>query len=359
MSDNDNIDKIVAVLSDFRRGEITPIDYEHVVEWINQFDLDDRSTILNEVAHILNNNYLSRANAKKFMKIIINDERICGDIEENYENVHFLQIDQNGSSQKDLLTLVDEVLNEEYEISIQDCGTEPTKYVYIDDCIYSGNTAFNDLKTWIEEDGRNTELHVVFSAAYSRGLASLQRRLRPIAIQNNTKIKYWRAHEYNNFVQDYKKYECCWPVEEDDYASDRHVDNYVAAINERAATSQYPPRLYRDKAEIQETLFTSSSGRNVVEKAFFKWGAYITSLPKNAKQTMRPLGYEFFDSLGFGALFVTYRNISNNCPLVLWWGDKNMPSSHPFSNWHPLIPRKVNDGNSYFDDDDEEYDEFW
>ena len=55
------------------------------------------------------------------------------------------------------------------------------------------------------------------------------------------------------------------------------------------------------------------------------------------------MGYEFLESLGFGSVFITYRNIANNCPLALWWGDTSFPPSHPFSKWYPLFPRKVNE----------------
>jgi hypothetical protein len=55
------------------------------------------------------------------------------------------------------------------------------------------------------------------------------------------------------------------------------------------------------------------------------------------------MGFEYFESLGFGSVFITYRNIANNCPLVLWWGDTNYHPSHPFSKWYPLFPRKGNE----------------
>jgi len=70
-------------------------------------------------------------------------------------------------------------------------------------------------------------------------------------------------------------------------------------------------------------------------------GAYIVSLPQSPDPTMRPMGYQVFDSLGFGALVFTYRNIANNCPLVLWWGNPEMPAGHPFSRWYPLFPRRT------------------
>ena len=57
---------------------------------------------------------------------------------------------------------------------------------------------------------------------------------------------------------------------------------------------------------------------------------------------MRPLGFMKLVSLGFGTFFVTYRNIANNCPLVLWWGDPDFPMTHPIGIWYPLFPRRRN-----------------
>jgi hypothetical protein len=92
----------------------------------------------------------------------------------------------------------------------------------------------------------------------------------------------------------------------------------------------------------RETLFSSPAAREVVERTFMRAGAYIVSLPANPKVQMRPLGYEYLESLGFGSVVVTYRNVANNCPLALWWGDPSKPPSHPLSKWYPLFPRRVN-----------------
>ena len=55
------------------------------------------------------------------------------------------------------------------------------------------------------------------------------------------------------------------------------------------------------------------------------------------------MGYEYLESFGFGATFISYRNIANNCPLALWWGDPDAPASHPFSKWYPLFSHKANE----------------
>ncbi len=34
-------------------------------------------------------------------------------------------------------------------------------------------------------------------------------------------------------------------------------------------------------------------------------------------------------------------NISNTCPLVLWWGN-NKDKGNALDSWYPLLPRRVN-----------------
>jgi hypothetical protein len=66
----------------------------------------------------------------------------------------------------------------------------------------------------------------------------------------------------------------------------------------------------------------------------------IRSFSQNPSPSLRPLGFGPF-GVGFGSLFVTYRNCPNNAPLALWWGDPDADPSHPFSKWRPLVPRKT------------------
>ena len=47
-----------------------------------------------------------------------------------------------------------------------------------------------------------------------------------------------------------------------------------------------------------------------------------------------PLGYDINPSFGFGSFCANDFNISNTCPVVLWWDAD--------SNWYPLLPRRIN-----------------
>lgn len=125
-------------------------------------------------------------------------------------------------------------------------------------------------------------------------------------------------------------------------SGDEFVDRYVQAVNEhRQNLNRSLPPLFRpENMPTQDSIFSSPTSRKVIEDAFLKAGAYIVSLPKSPNTSMRPLGYDYLESLGFGAILITYRNIANNCPLALWWGDPD--KAHPLNAWYPLFPRTVN-----------------
>lgn len=66
---------------------------------------------------------------------------------------------------------------------------------------------------------------------------------------------------------------------------------------------------------------------------------------------MYPLGYNLWPSFGFGVLFATEFNVSNNAPLVIW---------AETSNWYPLLPSRVNNKNDIVDlTDMYDYDEVY
>ena len=119
--------------------------------------------------------------------------------------------------------------------------------------------------------------------------------------------------EFKNLQRNPEEYDCFWPRE---VAEDDFVNNFVDIVRENAEEKGWNPRLFRPKTiPPQENLFSSIQNREIIEKAFLEKGAYLCSLPKNRQHSMRPMGYEYLESLGFGSVFITYRNISNNCPL--------------------------------------------
>ena len=358
------LQSITETISDYRKDEIPPIDKNHVDKWVDQFEANEQLIILKEMEHLLKKYYLSRQKARKIISEFLNS-LVTKSIKHNLgsnpaaalDKIQFLHIQNKGNSQKELLLLVDEVLQEKYGICINKCGKNPEIYIYMDDCLFSGQTAFYDIKDRYLPQANEGHLYLIFFAAHQNGISYyIDKKLKeeikksPKEIIQGLKIlnEDW---QFNNNRWDRDKFDCFWNHELKD-ESDEYVKKYVQDLHsvdeERKENGKNTPPIFRpDGVPKKETIFSSESNRQVIETAFLKAGADIISLSQNPNQKMRPLGYDFFDSLGFGAMFITYRNIANNCPLALWWGDPSYPEDHPFSKWYPLFPRKSNEETHY------------
>jgi hypothetical protein len=70
----------------------------------------------------------------------------------------------------------------------------------------------------------------------------------------------------------------------------------------------------------ENKFFLSEAGRHLLEQEFLKAGLYIRSVCSHLNKYQRPLGNMVLDTLGFGSLFVTFRDRhrpgSRACPCV-------------------------------------------
>lgn len=342
------LNSIANTVADYRQDDIPAITPEHVDTWVSQFDEEDQLIILQEMDKILLNYYMSRAKARELLSNLLGHYEIFGeDPETTLRQTKFLSIQQRGSSQEELLYLVEEIIQDEYGLTLDDCGEEPSQYVYLDDGLFSGTKVRYDCQDWLPEAIEGTTIHFIFFATHSHGLNYFKQKFDESARRRNVTRKCWSFLKLENKPWETQKFECFWPRE---VKGDELVDEYIALLHQRCQGQRYTPRIFRpNNIPRRETVFSSPEARDIIERAFLKAGAYIVSLPENPHHSMRPLGYEYLESLGFGSLFISYRNIPNNCPLALWWGDPDMPSSHPLSHWYPLFPRKTN--NPHFEDE--------
>lgn len=342
------LESLAHTLSDYRLGEIPLITPSHVEKWLNQFDPADQMIILFEMNFIMKRFYLSRIRIKKYLQGFLQQCLIAQqDPLTVLPRVHFLNIQRNGSSQKILLEIIDEILREDYAYDLARCKHQPGEIcIYIDDAIYTGNNLRYDLmgvpgtRSWIlNESSPGSTLLVYVIVAHAAAINYFKDRIKPAAQSRNIKVTYYRSLLIDNTKSAQSKIEFLWPEEP---AGDLCVDPYI--INLRATCSQnnWPDPFRNPNLPARETLFSSPQNRRVVEQAFLQKGIQLVTNIQKPAPSMRPLGYMKLQTLGFGTFLATYRNIANNCPLVLWWGDPTMPTSHPFSRWYPLLPRKTN-----------------
>ncbi|QQE66315.1 hypothetical protein GFS31_30130 [Leptolyngbya sp. BL0902] len=339
------LQSIATIVADYRQGEIAAIDPNHIDRWVRQFSefgFDDEAQIiiLGEMERILKSYYISRICAQSFLTNVLTSQKLFGDNPAaTIRNAQFLQIQRKGNSQHDLLALCEPILQSKYGLSLRDCGSSPAIYIYFDDCLYSGNTAWRDVNAWMPNAAKGTTLHLIFFAFHTEGLRYSRRQIESEAQKYDVNIKFWRLHKFHNSRWNPSQFDCFWALQT---SGDEFIDRYLKEIDERRQNSNRSlPDLFRPaNMPKQDKIFSSAVARNLIEYAFLKVGAYIVSLPRNPNASMKPLGYDYFDSLGFGAIFITYRNIANNCPLALWWGDPH--KAYPLNTWYPLFPRTVN-----------------
>ena len=180
-----------------------------------------------------------------------------------------------------------------------------------------------------------------YAAACTTPRRSALPYLEPMAREANVSFDFKRRLLYHNSRCGTARYDCLWAPR---CRADSVVTDYAQQLAERCEEMNIRPHLFRsDDDSREETVFSTPQARQAVGRAFLRRGVQIIASCARPKVEMRPMGYEKLQSLGFGAIFITYRNIANNCPLVLWWGDPTASDRHPLSKWYPLFPRKANE----------------
>ena len=141
------LQSLARTISDFRRNEIAPITPTHIERWLNQFEAADQFTILAEMNSLMKRFYFSRIRVKECLRKFLSDDVLTtNNPKVLLPHVYFLNIQNKGNSQSALLTIVDEILHEDYGCSIAMSGTGNIEtYIYIDDCIFTGNRIRYDL----------------------------------------------------------------------------------------------------------------------------------------------------------------------------------------------------------------------
>lgn len=331
------IHSIVDIAKDY---EGIDFNINHVKKWLNQFPIEQHELILKELNSVLSKTYLSKEEVTGFLSNLIMNNKIFPDFIENY---CFINPQEQGGSQEDLLEILDEVMQRKYGLSLEECGqSNVTSYIYIDDAIYSGNRVIRDIQNWAEEveDVKSVErIDIIVVALHNRNYEYVRNKIQQAL--PNTKVFIWHALEFSdNLRESYNHFESFWPSEELDYneSTNEYIESVIATRTE--AQNNKIPILRNTGKPRNENYFTNLSNRKFIEKIFFEKGVEIVSYATTPNPNMRPMGYDNSKTLGFGSYFVTYRNIANNCPVVLWWGNPNALSG--INNWYPLFPRTTN-----------------
>ncbi len=314
------------------------IDQAHVERWVHQFEPDEREVVVEGTKNLLTFGYFSRCRAHALVQQFLFDENVFTmEPQIGWLDTKFLSIQRHGQSQTAANTLAADIMYKDDDLCINDCGTSPSQYVYLDDFLFTGNTLLYDLLQRLPNVEHPRNLYVFLYGGHSQGLNYVRKRFYEHSVAELWNLQIMCSTVCSNDPSGV--YEGLWPV---DHQCDAATQSFIQRLQTH---SLHTPRLFRSAFNHKrDRIFASNEQRHVVEKAFLRKGAYILSHCQEPKHEMRPLGFEKLESLGFGATLVSYRNVANNCPLALWWGDPEAPAGSPLRCWLPLFRRRGNRG---------------
>jgi len=343
MSERDDL--LVSVANEiktYRKGDLPEPMPGHVDRWLRQFTPAQQLPFLREFAHVIKQTFITRKNVKDFLRHLVTNQKLAGsDPTAYWSSANFLNIQQNGQSQKAMLKLFAKCLKDECGLDLDDCGEDGGDFIYLDDVMFSGNRVGNDMERWINEDAPAVaKVQVIVAAWHTGGLFLVQRKLKDIIANSGKKITitYWHALEVENRKAYKNSSGVLWPTA---------IPNVAEVQTYMALPSKFPFEPRQPGTTVIEP-FSSEAGRQVLESEFFIAGAKIRAMSENPKPSIRPLGFSPF-GVGFGSMIATYRNCPNNCPLAMWWGDPEATSGA--LHWYPLLQRETySSAGNVFDD---------
>lgn len=325
MADIDNqADALAQLIADYREGSIARPDAAHVMRWVGQFDEHVRVPILAELHHVFGTTYLSRAKALSFLRDVVKSNKLTGGSPSVFwRDANPLDIQLAGNSQSEVLELLDETLQAEIGVGRCDTGKGQSVFVYLDDGMFTGNRIRRDLEAWIKDAPAEARLHVIVFVLHAGTYYARDQLKKAIRVAGKSiKITWWRMLELEDRKSESDNCDVLRPTA---LPQDALVEAYVENM-------RYKPHL-RNSGGIGKTkIFSSDNARQLLESEFLKAGVRIRADSPYLGDSQRPLGHMSLETLGFGSMFVTFRNCPNNAPLALWAGDP----------WYPLFPRTTN-----------------
>lgn len=331
MSDIEKFAKNIAEFSaDYRGSDLDLERPEHVLRWVSQFPDKHHEGMLQELSHVLEKTYISLEKTAFFLKTLLKKGKMVkGAPEEFWQSVHFLDVQQNGASQSEMLALVDSILADNWGIERNAGAEDATTFVYLDDGIFSGGHVSRDLSEWIRTDApADAEVHVIV-IAFHESSYYFRNRIRDTIGQSgkDIRIRWWSLLTLEDRKININDSDVLRPTELPD----------IHDVHQYAESLGFRPALRKPGGLGKLGVFSSEAGRSLLEQQLLIAGVHIRNECPDLNVYQRPLGNSILATLGFGSTVVTFRNCPNNAPLAFWAGDP----------WYPLFPRLTNAQTSY------------
>lgn len=337
MALNDSIDIICQILSDYsyyhdadfveRHG--TPgIQPDHVSRWLEQFDSAKREDFAQAFSNVLSKSYISKEDVAHAANFLLTSTAVTNNDALFFQNASFLDIQNNGQSQKvflqDFIIPKAQGLNIPYSINDLSKNT----FLYFDDVLFSGGRIGDDLEAWIKNIApQSCNIVCIFIFIHTYGIYNAERKLKKVISDSgkNIAFRFCYMREVNN--------KRTFPRVTDVLHPRVVPQEATTFYNEIAQASRFTIlRGYEQAAP--SFFFANEAERSLLEEQFVIAGLKIIS-QLTERKSWKPLGLEGFPSFGFGSTVVTYRNCPNISPLALWWGGQDAASI-----WYPLVPRR-------------------
>ena len=329
---SDLLASVATEIETYREDQLPTPTPDHVDRWLRQFTPAQQVPFLREFDHVIKQTFITRKSVTGFLRRLVTNDNLAGDNPTAYwSSANFLNIQQNGQSQKGMLMLFSKCLEGVCGLDLDDCGKDGGDFIYLDDVLFSGNRIRNDLEQWIVRDAPpSATVHVIVAAWHTLGQYLVERKLKGVVANSgkNIAISYWRSLTVENKKAHKNSSGVLWPTA---------VPNVAEVQAYMALPSQFPFEPRQPGAAALQP-FSSEAGRQVLESEFVIAGAKIRAMAENPNPSMRPLGYSPF-GVGFGSMIATYRNCPNNCPLAIWWG--NPKATAGALHWYPLLQRET------------------
>jgi hypothetical protein len=250
------LESIAEVIADYREGEVSRPTPAHVARWIGQFPEDVQDAMLAELHHVFKSTYISRKSFDSFLRGLAKNKKFTGDDPAAFwRRAHLLDIQQGGTSQREMLALFREIIKDEYGTEVNGAGP----YVYIDDAIFSGTRVKCDLADWMRQHApAEAEVRVVAAALHTGGEYYATKELKKVIKDTGKKITlaWWHCIMPENRKAYRNSSDVLWPTALPD-------DPNVAAYAKYLEDNKYPAVL-REPGSIGDRKFFSSGEQRIL-----------------------------------------------------------------------------------------------
>ena len=265
-------ESIADKIKDYQKWNRNNLKYDdkHVDKWIRQFPEDEQIIVLTETDRLLARNYITEEAMKDFFDAIIwSNAEIMGENPElTIDRIQFLDIQGRGNSQNRLVNLIEEHYCNTKHIKINRKNhPNVTKYIYLDDCMFTGYRLRKDIGNWIDKMSPNSgaQLYAIFIGKYS-DIDYEWKELTKKCEEKNISAKKIYKYEYNNDVK-IPPCDILWPMEMEK-GEDEYVDKFLNELEKQKEETGKGGLFFRRAASGKESeLFTSSKNRIIFEKA--------------------------------------------------------------------------------------------